>query len=81
MSSFNVPGNAEFANSKAIRGSQALLATDDIADAMMYAIENDDLEPGCGIQAFATGLEVIRTETHSVKKIKDIRKREGKSKL
>ena len=63
-----------------IKGSQALLFTDDIADAMMYCIENDDLEPGCGVQAFATGLEIIKTETHPVKKIKDTRKREGKAK-
>jgi hypothetical protein len=35
LSSFNVPGNEEFAASKGIVGSQALLFPDDIADAMM----------------------------------------------
>lgn len=104
QSSFTVPGNEKFANSREvgfgrepwptlgirglltlavlasasqIKGSQSLLFPDDIADAMLHIIDNDSLEPGVGIQAYATGLEVLKTETVTVMKIKDVRKREG----
>lgn len=56
------------------------MSTDDVADAMMYAICDDTLEPGVGVTAFGSGIEVIQTETRAVRKIKEIRYRESKAK-
>ncbi|KAI9020404.1 hypothetical protein DFJ74DRAFT_124036 [Hyaloraphidium curvatum] len=76
LSSFSVPGMEQFANSKDTRGSQDILTTDDIADAMMYCIESDDLQPGAGVVAYPTGIEVIRSDTKPVHKVKEVRKKE-----
>ncbi|KAI9032948.1 hypothetical protein DFJ74DRAFT_650290 [Hyaloraphidium curvatum] len=57
------------------------LTPDDIADAMMYAIEEDTLESGAAIRAIYTGLELVRTRVETVRKIKDVRKVEAKAKI
>lgn len=78
--SASVPTMHKFNKSPTIASSQKLLSVDDVADALMYCIDNE-LESGVSVTAFASGLEVIKVETRTVEKIKDVRKRDGRAKL
>ncbi|KAI9018857.1 hypothetical protein DFJ74DRAFT_675139 [Hyaloraphidium curvatum] len=74
-----IPGADELG--KANEHELGILVPDDVADGMMYAIENDDLESGASIRVAWRGTDLVRTKVEQFRKIKDPRKLEAKAKI